>query len=112
VELLALKNQRQFYAEVGKRVRAARKARSMTQETLAGEVSVTRTSITNIEQGRQKFRLHMLAELAAALHVPPAALLPGRVGHEDADLDQALEGRPLEEQAWIRSALSSSAKGE
>jgi transcriptional regulator with XRE-family HTH domain len=100
-----LKNQRQFYSEVGKRVRAARKARSMTQEGLASQVSLTRTSITNIEQGRQNFPLHMLAEIAAALNVLPAALLPPGKGREDADLDQALEGRPVEEQAWIRSAL-------
>jgi transcriptional regulator with XRE-family HTH domain len=107
-----LKNQRQFYAEVGRRIRAARKARSLTQEALASGVSLTRTSITNIEQGRQKFPLHMLAELATALHVPPAALLPAGPAHDDADLDQALEGRPLDEQAWIRSALSSSGKGD
>ena len=100
-----MKNQRQFYSEVGKRVRAARKARSMTQEGLASQVSLTRTSITNIEQGRQNFPLHMLAELAAALQVTPAALLPPGKSGENTDLDQALEGRPVEEQAWIRSAL-------
>ena len=98
-------NQRQFYSEVGKKIRAARKARSMTQEALASQVSLTRTSITNIEQGRQKFPLHMLAEIAAALHVTPTALLPTDQVREDTDLDHALEGRPVEEQEWIRSAL-------
>lgn len=110
-EFLALKNQRQFYVEVGKRVRAARKARCLTQEVLASLVAVTRTSITNIEQGRQKFPMHMLAELAAALHVPAAALLPANPSEDDAELDLALEGRSLEEQAWIRSALSSAVGG-
>ena len=104
-------NQSRFYVEVGKRIRSARKARSMTQEALASQVSVTRTSITNIEQGRQKFPMHMLAELAAALHVTPAALLPGDTTEEDAELELALEGRPPEEQAWIRSALSPSGEG-
>jgi transcriptional regulator with XRE-family HTH domain len=100
-------NQRQFYSEVGSRIRRARKACSLTQEALASRVSLTRTSITNIEQGRQKFPLHMLAELADALNVPPASLLPGVPARRDDALDQALEGRPLEEQAWIRSALGS-----
>ena len=102
-----MKNERRFYAEVGKRIRTARQARSMTQEALATLVSLTRTSITNIEKGRQKFPLHTLAELAAALHVPPSALLPGNCDPDDAALDLALEGRPVEEQAWIRSALGS-----
>ena len=79
----------------------------MTQEALASKVSVTRTSITNIEKGRQNFPLHMLTELAAALHVPPASLLPDSSAREDSDLDRALEGRSVEEQAWIRSALGS-----
>jgi transcriptional regulator with XRE-family HTH domain len=108
----ALMNQRQFYAEVGRRIRLARKACTLTQESLASRVSLTRTSITNIEQGRQKFPLHMLAELADALQVAPTALLPDAPAHQDADLDQALVGRSLEEQAWIRSALSSWRTGE
>jgi transcriptional regulator with XRE-family HTH domain len=107
-----LEHERPLCVEAGNRITSARKARSVTQEALARHVSVTRTSITNIEQERQNLPLHMFAELAAALHVPPAALLPGGLTHEDADLDQALEGRPSEEQSWIRSALGSREKGE
>ena len=40
-----------------------------------------------------------------ALH-PPAAPLPGAQAKHDDALDRALEGRPPEEQDWIRSALS------
>jgi hypothetical protein len=54
----------------------------------------------------------MLAELADALQVAPAALLPDAPARQDAALDQALEGRPLEEQAWIRSALGSWGTGK
>ena len=67
---------RNFYLAVGRRVRKARRARSLTQEVLASLVSLTRTSITNIEKGRQKILLHTLADLAKALQVEYVALLP------------------------------------
>ena len=67
-----------FYEEVGRRIRDARKRRNpkLTQQGLAELVSLTRTSITNVERGRQKFLLHTLADLAKALQVEPASLLP------------------------------------
>ena len=100
-----MKKHRQFYLLVGERIREARKARSLTQESLAAAVSLTRTSITNIEQGRQNFPLHVLIEIASALGIPPAELLPPEPGDRDEQLDRLLQGRSSEEQAWIRSTL-------
>lgn len=65
-----------FYKGVGGRVRALRLAQNITQEALAKLVGLTRTSLTNIEKGRQKILLHTFAELAAALGAPAADLLP------------------------------------
>jgi transcriptional regulator with XRE-family HTH domain len=68
---------RQFYKDVGLRVRDARKkASNMTQKALATNVGLTRTSLTNIENGRQKLLLHTFAEIATALGVEAANLLP------------------------------------
>lgn len=48
----------------------------MTQEKLGRVVGLSRTSITNIEKGRQHVSLHQLFAIAEALRVRPAALLP------------------------------------
>jgi transcriptional regulator with XRE-family HTH domain len=71
-----LSDQAAFYAEVGRRVRLARERAGLTQDALAARVSLSRTSVTNIEKGRQKVLLHKFCSLAAALGVDPAVLLP------------------------------------
>lgn len=65
-----------FYVEVGRRVRLARERAGLTQDALAGRVSLSRTSVTNIEKGRQKVLLHTLCNLADALGVTPDVLMP------------------------------------
>ena len=64
-----------LYREVGLRVREIRIARGITQEALARKVKLTRTSLTNIEKGRQKLLLHTVMNIASALDVPVAELL-------------------------------------
>ncbi|MBL8824601.1 MAG: helix-turn-helix transcriptional regulator [Planctomycetia bacterium] len=107
-------NHNAFYEEVGRRIRDARKRRKpvLTQEGLAGLVSLTRTSITNVEKGRQKFLLHTLADIAAALHVDPASLLPQSAAGAEHQLDEALKHRPKSEKDWIRSAVNAAQKGK
>ena len=104
-------SQRRFYLEVGRRIRDARQHRTprLTQDALAKMVGLTRTSITNVEQGRQKCLLHTLADIAAALHVATGSLIP-TPSVQAADLDGALKGRPPSEQNWIMSAVKASRK--
>lgn len=103
-------DRKSFYLEVGHRIRKARKAIPLTQEALASLVSLTRTSITNIEKGRQNFPLHTLADIAAALKVPAADLLPKPSFGSNVELDTALRDRPSAEKTWIKSALGSARK--
>jgi transcriptional regulator with XRE-family HTH domain len=65
-----------LYKEFGKRVRARRNVMKLTQEELADRMGLTRTSITNIEAGRQHVVLHQLFLLASHLGVEPHELLP------------------------------------
>ena len=65
-----------FYVDVGRRIRDARLAKNVTQAHLAAHASMTRSSIANLEAGRQKIPLHILALIADALSVDPASLLP------------------------------------
>lgn len=48
----------------------------MTQKELSVQIDFNRTSITNIENGRQHITLDTLFHLAATLEIPPAKLLP------------------------------------
>lgn len=68
----------EFYAEVGRLVRVAREAAGITQDALADQVELSRTSVTNIEKGRQKIALHTLFLVATTVGVEPASLLPTR----------------------------------
>jgi transcriptional regulator with XRE-family HTH domain len=103
-------DRKSFYVGVGKKVKQARENHSYTQEELAARVSLSRTSITNIEQGRQQFMVHTLMEIASALAVNPTSLLP-EISTQLADtLDEKLKDLPPHERRWIKSALKKSTK--
>lgn len=50
----------------------------LSQDALAKRVGLSRTSVTNIEKGRQQIPLHALYSFADALGVEPTALLPDK----------------------------------
>jgi transcriptional regulator with XRE-family HTH domain len=102
-----------LYILVGQQIRKVRKERGLTQEQLATLVSLTRTSITNIEHGRQKLLLHTLYEIANALAIEPHALLPPPnklLGAQGIDQDIPAD-LSSDEQEWIRSIVTTSTKG-
>lgn len=66
-----------FHEQLGRRIRSARDGK-MTQEQLAERVGLSRTAITNIECGRQRLLVDQLIEIADALEVSAADLLPSR----------------------------------
>jgi transcriptional regulator with XRE-family HTH domain len=67
-----------LYREIGKRLKERRLELGLTQEQLAEASDVLRTSITNLEAGRQKTPLHVLYELCAVLEIEIFELLPKR----------------------------------
>jgi transcriptional regulator with XRE-family HTH domain len=73
----------------------------MTQEGLADKVSLTRTSIINIEKGRQQILLHNLVDIARALQVPPAELIP----HEQS-IEALLRDKPKKGRDWIMNSVT------
>ena len=62
--------------EFGALLRRVRQDAAMTQDDLSLMADISRTSVVNIEKGRQGVSLHTLYRLAQALGVPPATLLP------------------------------------
>ncbi len=75
-----LKPMRQFYIELGRNIRRHRQRPGvdLSQDSLAKRVGLSRTSVTNVEQGRQQVPLHMLYIFADALGVEATALLPDK----------------------------------
>jgi transcriptional regulator with XRE-family HTH domain len=69
-------DQKALYEVVGRRLREARREMRLTQGALAESVGLSRTSLTNIEKGRQKILVHTLFALATALQIPASELLP------------------------------------
>lgn len=65
-----------FNSELGRKIRAARESRKMTQEQLGSAVNLSRTSITNIEQGRQRLLVDQIAGMATALGASIEDLIP------------------------------------
>ena len=65
-----------FYKELGSQIRKARNKALLTQESLAEKVSLTRTTVTNIEKGRQQLLVHTLVDIAKVLNVSIELLLP------------------------------------
>ena len=65
-----------IYTELGERIKSARKNKKLSQETLSKRVGLSRSSITNIERGRQHIPFHTLFIIADALGVQPTSLIP------------------------------------
>ena len=101
-----------FYFEVGAQIRRIREQRGITQEALGALIGLTRTSVLNIEKGRQKFLAHTLMDISVALHVRPDEILPDVQPTLDKELEQLLEGRPQDEQDWIKNTFDTLKKLE
>lgn len=68
-----------LYKEFGLCLRERRKEAGLTQSQVAERVGLTRTSITNIERGKQHIMLHQLFLLASAVGSKPEEMLPDSV---------------------------------
>ena len=64
-----------LYSEIGRRIKAEREALEFTQHDLAQEIRMLRTSIANIEAGKQRLPIHVLYAIATALGIPVSDLL-------------------------------------
>lgn len=99
----------QIYREFGRLLRERRKDAHLTQDEVANKVGLVRTSITNIEQGRQHVSLHMLFQLADAIGISAEQLLPERSAQPmSANLERQLKKESLEDEEanWIRRVVS------
>lgn len=102
----------EVYKLIGQRIRTARLKRGLSQENLAKCVDLTRTSITNIEKGRQKLLVHTLFLLSDALAVPIVDLLTAEETPDPSRYAKKLLPVEIRSDArdWVLSGLVSAAK--
>jgi DNA-binding XRE family transcriptional regulator len=68
-----------FLVLVGRRVAAARRARSLTQEQLAENLHIAARALQKIESGTENVTLRTIARIAETLGLDPVALIGGSV---------------------------------
>jgi DNA-binding XRE family transcriptional regulator len=66
----------EFYTLVSTRIRDIRMSKGVKQDVLALQLNITRTSLINIEKGRQHPNLFMIFEIAFHLGISLEELLP------------------------------------
>lgn len=71
--------QRRHLVAIGRRVRAVRRYRDITQEQLAGEVGTSRARLSNIERGRVNMTIGTVVRLCRVLDIDPWALFNERI---------------------------------
>jgi DNA-binding XRE family transcriptional regulator len=91
-----------FYKAVGNLIQKNRIKKKLTQEKLAEKISLTRTSITNIEKGRQKLLLHTLFDIAHHLGISTEDLIP-KTKLKDNDI---YDNVPDNAAKWIQDSTS------
>jgi transcriptional regulator with XRE-family HTH domain len=65
-----------FYEELGKAIRRRREERELKQAELGEHLGLSRTSVTNIESGRQRLLADQLCRVAHILGCDVSDLLP------------------------------------
>jgi len=66
---------RDVLVQLGKRIRALRKERKISQEELAGRAEIHRNYISQIEGGKRNVSFYYVVKIARALQVSPSKLI-------------------------------------
>jgi transcriptional regulator with XRE-family HTH domain len=66
----------EIYRGVGRKIRQTRLNQNLSQDSLAQRLGISRTSMVNIEAGRQHTPLHVLWQIAELLETKLTLLIP------------------------------------
>lgn len=61
--------------ELGRRIRALRRLKRLTQQELASRIQISVSMLSNIERGQRKPETQLLINIASTLGVPDSELL-------------------------------------
>jgi transcriptional regulator with XRE-family HTH domain len=69
-------NHDEFYRILGSNIRTLRTQKKISQSTFAAAINLSRTSVVNIEQGRQHPSVYLLARISYILCISIVDLIP------------------------------------
>lgn len=92
-------DQKNFYIYIGRKITEARKKAGFKQEVFASLMELSRSSIVNIEKGRQHPSIHLLMDMSSKLKVKFNDLIPQTVQSEDIDAELKKEINKLSKDA-------------
>lgn len=61
-----------LYENLGQQIRSAREVRGLSQQEVANVIGLMRSSVANIEGGRQRITVHSMIAVCQALDLDPA----------------------------------------
>jgi len=96
-----------FYETVGRRLRDARRAEKFSQARLAHSVGISRSSLANIEAGRQPVYLHVLVRIAEQLGKPAVDLMPSATPSDNPQTEPQFGRLSSPKQHWIIRVMQS-----
>lgn len=100
----------QLYRQLGRTVAARRKELRLKQEEVAVQLGLTRASLANLENGRQRIMLHQLFRLVHALQLKSILdLVPSDWTFDDEKVAAKLHGSNLtsREESGVHQLLRS-----
>lgn len=97
-----------FYKELGRRLQRARKKKGISQESVGKAAGLTRSSIANIENGRQPVHVLALCRMTATIGIAVTELIPGLPPVSVTHLPDNL--RPLERQSVLKILAAAAAR--
>lgn len=70
-----------LYSALGSRIREQRQVAGFNQSKFAKLIRISRSSLVNIENGRQRAPLHLIYSIAQTLNLSIEILLPSQMGN-------------------------------
>lgn len=105
IDINMAKPQGMFYEALGTKIRQARIERNFSQGEMARVVGLSRTSITNIERGRQPVQAHVLVQIAETLNVNLSTLLTIERSQSDKDTKEDLKKFEPSIREWVEGII-------
>jgi len=80
-----------LYHELGSRIAKIRKAHNLNQEDFGYKFKLSRTSVVNIEKGRQRPSIHLLYDIKRTLKIKIGDLIPDTFLSSEHDTQAKIE---------------------
>jgi transcriptional regulator with XRE-family HTH domain len=94
-----------FYKVFGAKLATARQDANFTQAELASKIGLSRTSVTNIEKGRQPVQLYLVARISQVLDLEISDLLPAKETLEKMEPRAKLDKLAPEKRRWVETVM-------